>query len=89
MIRKHLQRAAALLLAAALFPTASAAAPAAYTMTLLNGCIAVRDNATGAWVYRSDIRAELLSQRDQLLLETGIALQNQADFTRAVEDFCS
>ena len=61
----------------------------AYTMTIHEGFVCVQEYATGSWIYRSNVRAEMLSQRDQLLLETGIGLNSQAEFTRAVEDFCS
>ena len=64
-------------------------AAAAYTMTVDDGFVAVRENATGQWVYRSNVPAGMLSPRDQLLLEAGIVLENRADFTRAMEDFCS
>ena len=60
-----------------------------YTMTHRQGFIAVRENEGGQWVYCSEIPVEALASRDQLLLELGLGLYNRADFTRAVEDFCS
>lgn len=60
-----------------------------YTMTHDRGFIAVRDNAAGGWAYRSEVPLETLSPQDRFLLELGLGLENRADFTRAVEDFCS
>ena len=60
-----------------------------YTMTIQNGFISVRDEADGSWVYCSQIHADSLSQRDQMLLKAGIPLKSQAEFTSAIEDFCS
>ncbi len=62
---------------------------APYTMTLDGGKIAIRENASGEWLYRSGLPAQALSPRDQLLLEAGIPLETRADCTRAIEDFCS
>ena len=75
--------------AAAVFLSTAAAAASPYTMTLHDGFICVVEGDSGTLLYRSDVPASLLSQRDRLLLEAGIPLETQADFTRAVEDFCS
>ena len=75
--------------AAALVLATSAAAAAPYTMTEHDGFVCVVDNATGALICCSDVPVALLTQRDQLLLEAGIPLESQADFTSAMEDFCS
>ena len=84
----RLQRSVAACLTALLLATAAVAA-SPYTMTTRDGFVCVVDSNTGDVFYRSDIPAALLSQRDRLLLEAGIALETQADFTSALEDFCS
>ena len=89
-IQKMMRRLVPILLTLFLMAgTVAAKTPAAYTMTVHNGFVAVQENATGDWIYCSDIPAQMLSHRDQLLLEAGILLENRADFTRAIEDFCS
>lgn len=75
--------------AVVLILASAAAAAIPYAMTEHEGFVCIVDNATGAFVYCSDVPVSLLSQRDRLLLEAGIPLQTQADFTRAIEDFCS
>lgn len=69
--------------------TAALLAAAPYTMTRHQGFIAVRENDGGRWIYRSEVPVDALAARDQLLLELGLGLYDRADFTRAVEDFCS
>ena len=69
--------------------TVLAAEPVHYTMTVCEGFVGVRDEENGSWIYRSQVPVSSLSQRDQLLLEAGIPLHSHADFTSAVEDFCS
>lgn len=61
----------------------------AYTMTIHKDCICIREDASGRWVYTSPVRASTLSPQNQLLLEAGIPLYDRAEFTSAIEDFCS
>ena len=75
--------------AAALLLAPAAAAASGRVMTENGGFVAVMDGATGGLLCRTDVPVALLSQRDRLLLEAGIPLETQADFTRAMEDFCS
>ena len=85
-----LQRISALLLAVLLLAApVFAAQEFQYTMTIRDGFISVRNEADGSWVYCSQVHADSLSQRDQMLLKAGIPLNNQAEFTSAIEDFCS
>lgn len=67
----------------------TAAAPPAYIMKTDGGTVCVQDAASGEWVFRSAVCSKMLSAHDQKLLESGIFLYNQSDFTSAVEDFCS
>lgn len=91
MLCKSLFRRFSLLFALLLLLTIGvcAEAPAQYTMRLHEGRICVQEAATGEWIYCSDVCGSMLSQRDQLLLENGIALHDRAEFTSAIEDFCS
>ena len=86
LVRKICALVLAILLLATL---ASAAEEMHYTMTIRDGFVCVRNDENGQWVYCSQVHAESLSQRDQLLLKAGIPLNNQAEFTSAIEDFCS
>lgn len=60
-----------------------------YTMTVHEGFICVKEMSSGDWIYCTRVRADMLPPADQLLLEAGVPLCSQAEFTSAVEDFCS
>ena len=91
MISRFLSRLArpAAAVAATLALTTAAAAAAPCLMTEHDGFVCIVDGDTGEFLYRSDVPVDLLSQRDRLLLEAGIPLESQTDFTSALEDFCS
>lgn len=84
----RLARPAAALAAVLLLSTAALAAGPCL-LTEQDGFVCVVDSATGSVIHRSDVPVAQFSQRDQLLLEAGIPLESQADFTSAMEDFCS
>jgi len=82
--------AAALLCAACLaLPAAAANGAVCAEMTILHGYVAVVERDTGLPVYVSRVPARALPESDRELLRRGIPLSSQADYTRAVEDFCS
>lgn len=60
-----------------------------FILTTKSGFLAVRDVASGSWVQTTAIPVTGFSDRDRLLLECGVPLHSSADFTRALEDFCS
>jgi len=81
-----LRRFAALALCAQLSFSAAAADP---VLTVRDGRVAVRDGRNGGWLYVSEIPEDMLPARDRLLLQTGLELPTRADYTSAIEDFCS
>lgn len=90
MMHKLTIRCAGVAAAILLLLTQSALAGSAeFILTTKVGFLAVRDVASGIWVQTTTIPATGFSDRDRLLLECGVPLRSRADFTRALEDFCS